>query len=159
MNSFAAAQSTGTTLSDESGILPVQFYQGRRDAGEEGPTRRLMTAILVDAVHCYQAGAGRGWKDPDAAEARSWIFGVYPEFPFSFANVCAELGISPDRIRERLLLDDERVAAGGRPPFLRRPAIRTLKVRSGRGTSHRRTSRSERRGKVMKLVPGSPNES
>jgi hypothetical protein len=80
MNSFAAAESTDTTLSDESGILPVEFYQGRRDAGEDGPTRRLMTAILVDAIHCYQAGAGRGWRDQDAAEARSWMFGIYPEF-------------------------------------------------------------------------------
>jgi hypothetical protein len=153
MNSFAAAESTDTTLSDESGILPVQFYQGRRDAGEDGPTRRLMTAILVDAIHCYQAGAGRGWRDQDAAEARLWMFGVYPEFPFSFANVCAELGISPGRIRERLLLDDERIAAGVRPPFLRRSAIRPLQVRSGRRTSHHRPSRSERRGKVVKLVP------
>lgn len=147
INSYVAAGVTDTASFDQGGILPVQFYRGRHDEGKDAPTLRLMTAILVDAVHCYQAGARHGWKDQDTAEARLWMFGDHHESPFSFANVCAELGISPDRIRERLLLDDERIAADGRPRFVRRPAIRTLKVWSERGRSHHRPSRSERRRK------------
>ncbi len=41
--------------------------------------RRLMTAILVDAVHCYQADA-YGWTEPEGSAAWLWIFGEYPEF-------------------------------------------------------------------------------
>jgi hypothetical protein len=119
-NPFAVVEFTETTFSDEGGILPVQFYQARHGAGEGEAIRRLMTAILVDAVHCYQAGARLGWTDQEGSGARLWIFGEYSEFPFSFSNICAELGISPDGLRERLLLDDERI--GRRPRLVRRPA-------------------------------------
>jgi hypothetical protein len=110
----------------------VQFHQARRGAGEGEAIWRLMTAILVDAVHCYQAGPRPGCKDQEALEARSWIFADYPEFPFSFGNICAELGISPDRLRERLLLDEERIASGSRPRLVRRPArVRASRLRAG----------------------------
>jgi hypothetical protein len=122
-NSFAAGEFTEKALLDEGGILPVQFYQARAGAGEGEAIRRLMTAILVDGVHCYQAGARLGWKGQEGSEARLWIFGDYAEFPFSFGNVCAELGISPERLRERLPLDEERIACGGRPRLVRRPAV------------------------------------
>ena len=55
-NPFATVDFTETTLSDEGGILPLPFYQARHGASEGEAMRRLMTAILVDAVHCYQAG-------------------------------------------------------------------------------------------------------
>lgn len=143
-NLFAGAELAEAALFDDGGILPVQFYQ-RCDGGKGEALRRLMTAILVDAVHCYEVGARRGWKDAEASEARFWIFGQYPDFPFSFSNVCAELGVSRDRIEERLLLDEERIVAGGLPRFVRRPAVQPLKVRSQRGRAHHRASRSERR--------------
>src|SRR5215470_4747533 len=106
-----------------------------------------MTAILVEAVRCYDAGPRCGWKDAEASEARFWIFGQYPDFPFSFSNVCRELDISRDRIKERLLLDEERIVAGGRSGFLRRPAIwRSRYGHSAR--EHHRASRSERRPRL-----------
>jgi hypothetical protein len=146
-NLFAGAELAEAALFDESGILPVQFYRCG-DGGKGAAIRRLMTAILVDAVHCYEAGARCGWKDAEASEARFWIFGQYPDFPFSFSNVCGELGVSRDRIKERLLLDEERIVAGGRPRFVRPPAIRPLKVRSQRRRVHHRASRSERRQRL-----------
>jgi hypothetical protein len=142
MNSFAAAESTDMTLSNESGILPVEFYQGRRDAGEDGATRRLMTAILVDAIHCYQAGAGRGWRDQDAAEARSWMFGIYPEFLSHSPSLCAELGISPDRIREDcfLMTSGSRLASGHPSSDLRPSGL----FKCGRDAERRTTVRHDR---------------
>jgi hypothetical protein len=131
MTNLLAAELAEAALFDEGGILPVQFDQ-RGDGGKGAAIRRLMTAILVDAVHCYEAGARCGWKDAEASEARFWIFGQYPDFPFSFGNVCSELGISRDRIKERLLLDQKRIVAGGRPRFVRRPAVQPLKARSQR---------------------------
>jgi hypothetical protein len=40
-------------------ILPVQFHSASREAINGEPIRRLMTAILVDAVQCYRSGARR----------------------------------------------------------------------------------------------------
>lgn len=148
-NLFAGAESADVALFDEGGILPAQFY--RRSSGGNGePIRRLMTAILVDAVHCYEAGARCGWKDAEASEARFWIFGQYPDFPFSFSNVCGELGISRDRIKERLLLDQERIVAGGRPRLVRRPAVQPIRIRSQRGSVHHRAPRSARRQRNLR---------
>jgi hypothetical protein len=70
----------------------VQFYQ-RGDGGkEDAAIRRLMTAILVDAVHCYEVGARCGWKNAEASEARFWIFGHnIPIFRFPSATYLANL--------------------------------------------------------------------
>jgi len=68
-------------------------------------------------------------KGTEALEASVWIFGSYAEFPFSFTNVCTELGLSPDHIRKQLRDSDTQASEGGRPKTIRRPAIRTLKVK------------------------------
>ena len=150
MNVFAGAELAEAALFDEGGILPSQFHQ-RGDDGKGEAMQRLMTAILIDAIHCYATGARCGWKDAEASEARFWIFGQYPDFPFSFSNVCSELGISSDRFKERLRLDEERIVAGGRPRFVRRPAVQPLRVRSQRGRVHHRASRL-RRSQRLTLV-------
>jgi hypothetical protein len=36
------------------GVLPTQFYGARRGASAAEPWRRLMAAMLLDAVRCYQ---------------------------------------------------------------------------------------------------------
>jgi hypothetical protein len=35
-------------------VLPLQFYGARRGTSEVEPLRRLMVAMLVDAVRCFQ---------------------------------------------------------------------------------------------------------
>ena len=67
-NLFAGAELAEAALFDENGILPVQFYQ-RGNGGNGEAIRRLMTAILVDAVHCYEAGARCDWKETEASES------------------------------------------------------------------------------------------
>ena len=127
-------------LFHDLGIVPAQFYPGRRDAAQTEPLRKLMTAILVDAVHCYRMGQRQIVKGTEALEAKIWIFGSYADFPFSFTNVCAELGVSPDLIRKQLRASETGASAGGRPRMIRRPAIRTLKVKG----AARRSQRSSR---------------
>jgi hypothetical protein len=92
-----------SALFQDSGIVPAQFYPHRRGAAETEPIRRLMIAMLVDAVQCFQAGERQTVKRKEVWDARTWIFGRYADFPFSFVNVCAELGVSPHRIRRQLL--------------------------------------------------------
>ena len=114
-----------SALFQDFGIVPAQFYPHRRGAAETEPIRRLMTAMLVDAVQCFQAGELQMVKRKEVWEARIWIFGRYADLPFSFVNVCAELGVSPHRIRRQLL------HAGARPRRVR-PAIRRRGPLSGR---------------------------
>jgi hypothetical protein len=90
-------------LFEDSGIVPAQFDPHRREAADSQPLKRLMTAMLVDAVQCFQAGERQSVETREMSVARTWIFGTYADFPFSFVNVCDELGVSPDHIRRQLL--------------------------------------------------------
>jgi hypothetical protein len=124
-------------LFHDIGIVPAHFYPGRRDAAQTEPIRKLMTAILVDAVQCYRTRQRQIAKGTEALEANIWIFGSYAEFPFSFTNVCTELGLSPDHVRLQLRDGDKQASAGGRPKTIRRPSIRTLKLQGERRRSRR----------------------
>jgi hypothetical protein len=108
---------------------------------------KLMTAILVDAVQCYQTRQRHTVKRAKALEACTWIVGTYAAFPFSFTNVCAELGASPDRIRQQLDQSDKQALVATRPKMLWRLPIRTPKVqgqrRRSRPSSPRRTQAVE----------------
>ena len=130
-------------LFHDIGIVPAQFYPARRDAGEMESIKKLMTAVLVDALQCYQTGRRQAVKRVKALEACAWIFGNYADFPFSFTNVCTDLGLSPDHIRKQVRDSDTQAAEGGRPEMIRRAAIRTLKVK-GEARRSRRSSKEER---------------
>jgi hypothetical protein len=47
------------SLFHDTGLLSAQFYPGRRDVAPTEPIKKVMTAILVDAVQCYRADNGR----------------------------------------------------------------------------------------------------
>jgi hypothetical protein len=99
-----------TALIDKGGILPVQFYEARRHSDE------AIAATTDDWDSCWrcpllsQAHIEVGMTKKFAKRG-PWMFGKYPEFYFSFASVCAELGISPDRLKKRLLLDNRRITS------------------------------------------------
>ena len=61
-----------SALFQDSGIVPAQFYPHRRGAAEIDPIKRLMTAMLVDAVQCSQARESQRIKK--VSEALTWIF-------------------------------------------------------------------------------------
>src|SRR6516225_267558 len=71
----------------------------------------LLEEILLDAINCWQEGAGIGALDRSYLtsrerlyrEAEFWIFGEYENSPFlSFDVVCINLGLDADFIRRRL---------------------------------------------------------
>ena len=143
-NLLARLEFTNTAIEaglfHDTGILPAQFYPRRHDLAATEPIKKLMTAILLDAVQCYLAGQRQAVKGTEALEASVWIFGSDTEFPFSFTNVCTELGLSPDRIRRQLREGNKQASAGGRPRMIRHPSTRTFKVQAER----RRSPRSSR---------------
>ena len=141
-------------LFHDIGISRVQFYPARRDAGEMESIKKLMTAVLVDALQCYQTGRRQAVKRVKALEACAWIFGNYADFPFSFTNVCAELGLSPDHIKKQLRDSDPRASEGGRPKMIRRPAIRTLKAKGEACPSQRLSMLSPSMLRIAKSISG-----
>ncbi|HLK11319.1 MAG TPA: hypothetical protein VKW76_08055 [Candidatus Binatia bacterium] len=84
-------------------MLPTQFF-GRvvhrtRDSGE----RRLMAAILEDAVHTmmvYDRGYRRGPRE--LREARRWIESRDRRWIFSFERICEALDIDATCLRRAL---------------------------------------------------------
>ncbi len=85
-------------------LLPEQFFFFfRRNSGFERE-RRLMLAVLEDAIDCYQKYAYA--TDPCERQlfndAESWIFSHEDKWLFSFENICRIVDLCPDYIREGL---------------------------------------------------------
>jgi hypothetical protein len=87
-------------------LLPEQYFDRWSARASESPEKRLMFAVLLDAVIQLQ---GRNPKD--AAEAERWIRDTGEDSPFTFRNICEALGIAPERLAPGLLLWRTRKAA------------------------------------------------
>jgi hypothetical protein len=67
------------------------------------PERRLLVAILADAIDCYQHNldARTARKRRLCREAEQWMLSDDQEWAFSFRNICDALGIDADALRAR----------------------------------------------------------
>jgi hypothetical protein len=79
--------------------------------------RRLMLAVLEDAVDCYRRG--RGARDPATRllfnETRAWLESTDRRATFSFESICDALDIDADYLRRGLRLQRAPGRGGGRP--------------------------------------------
>ena len=73
----------------------------RRGTLVNGPERRLMVAVLEDAVNRFRKHAGAKTNEGKAilAEEEQWFFGSGEDGPFSFETICDALGMDPDYLR------------------------------------------------------------
>ena len=98
-------------------ILPAQFFQSLRTKGRFDGERRLMIAVLEDAVNCFMKQLHA--TDPKARQlfldAEEWITADDRTWFFAFENVCDTLDLEP-RLRPRGPLQ----VARGRAPAGRR---------------------------------------
>ena len=87
-------------------ILPVQYVGTIRGKAYLEPEKRLMLAILQDAIDCFQkymfARNDRGRAIFD--ETEQWIMEENADWLFSFEGICEVLGFNPEYIRKGLLL-------------------------------------------------------
>jgi len=122
-------------------ITPEQFYDTRHDDSAIRPVKRLMLAVLEDALRCFQnnANAKTGPRRRLYAEAEQWLCGDGGDGPFSFDTVCETLGIEPRFLRHGLLKWREQQAAGGAPRLARRSPV----LRSGRISAPARRRRRQ----------------
>lgn len=90
-------------------VIPEQFYSGVRETSESSGEKRLMFAILDDAVHSlqsYRLSKNRARRDEyDAAKA--WVEATDVDWPFSFENICDCLGLDAEFFRDRLVRSDD----------------------------------------------------
>jgi hypothetical protein len=106
-------------------VMPAQFYPPRRGSAEVEPIMRLMGAILIDAVRCFQNNfeARLPSAQQEFREARFWIFDDKSEEPFSFESVCAALGVDPRGLREAVLRWKSDRRAGTKQRIIRRSPV------------------------------------
>jgi hypothetical protein len=74
-----------------------------RNARRVTPERRLLIAILADAIDCYQKNLGahtaRGKRL--CREAEHWMLSDDQQWVFSFRNICDALGVDAEALRAR----------------------------------------------------------
>ena len=85
-------------------LLPSQFFDRVRRRSEHDPERRLMIAVLEDAVDVYrkQAGANDQRGQQLFSEAEEWIEDADRTWLFSFQNICDVLDLDADYLRRGL---------------------------------------------------------
>jgi hypothetical protein len=103
LSSFAG-QDMGK-LFEPDAILPAQFYAMFKCSQYKEPERRLMVAVLEDAVSCLSMNPRdcnlRQRKQYE--EAKQWVTAEEEtEWIFSFTNICEVLGMDPSYLRRGL---------------------------------------------------------
>lgn len=111
-------------------ILPLQFYGVRRGTSELEPLRRLMVAMLADAVRCFQTKFDRRQpgKRQEFAEVQCWLFSDGGDGPFSFMAVCDALEIDPEIVRQGLLRWAAERLSGRKPRMIRRSSLSAKRI-------------------------------
>jgi hypothetical protein len=83
--------------------LPSQFLSAPKEAT---PERRLLAAVLQDAVQIIQRGP-EYHEDREAAaayrDAVAWIMAERNAWPFCFVALCEALGFDADKVKAQLL--------------------------------------------------------
>src|SRR5437867_5914304 len=95
----------GTSLFQPDLLLPAQFFAALKQKAHACGERRLMVAILEDAVVCFQKHlwAADSRSRQLGAEAERWFLSDDNSWPFSFVNICETLDIHPLFLRRGLL--------------------------------------------------------
>lgn len=88
-------------LFEPDALLPAQFYAAFRGGSGVSGEKRLMLAVLQDALDCFQkyAFAKDGVGQQMFADAGQWIEDEDRTWYFSFENICEILEINPQYLR------------------------------------------------------------
>ena len=84
-------------------LLPAQYAELCRGSEPVQPERRLMLAVLSDAIVLFQTGGSQLARHHDVADAHRWILSDDRRWPYSFVNVCEALEIAPSALRRQLV--------------------------------------------------------
>jgi hypothetical protein len=91
-----------TSLFQPDTLLQDQYLDTYRRKLHLEPEKKLMLAVLEDAIACFQKyhSARDGKGKVLFQDAEDWIMDENGDWPFSFANVCETLGFDPAYLRQ-----------------------------------------------------------
>ncbi len=102
-------------------LLPEQFAETSRALEVAEPERRLLLAVLCDAIVVYQRRViGTAGSRLAPNEAERWILSDDRRWLYSFVNVCDALGIAHEPLRRALIGWRSSIATASRSPAARR---------------------------------------
>jgi hypothetical protein len=101
-------------------FLPSQFYGNGGLSRQLEGEKRLMIAILKDAVECLEKYRGTRISSGQNQyqNALEWVQDTGTEWLFSFTNICDLLGFDPDYLREELLKRENKSSKPARGKIL-----------------------------------------
>ena len=111
-SSASTRDQTGLTPDERIGflfqpdsLLSAHYFGTLRRKTISEPEKRLMLAILEDAIHCFQDNLfARNVRSRRLfEEAEQWIVEADGDWVFSFENICEALGFNPAYVRQGLL--------------------------------------------------------
>jgi hypothetical protein len=104
-------------LFEPDALLPAQFYAAFRGGSAVRGEKRLMLAVLQDALDCYQkyAFAKDGHGRQIFSDADGWISCEDRDWYFSFENICETLEINPAYLRRGVREWRRQATSHGRP--------------------------------------------
>ena len=111
-SSASTRDQTGLTPDERIGflfqpdsLLSAHYFGTLRRESLLEPEKRLMLAILKDAIQCFQDNLfTRNEKNRRLfEEAQEWIVETDGDWVFSFENICEALGFNPAYVRQGLL--------------------------------------------------------
>ncbi len=86
-------------------LISAQYFDAVRSKTGMEPEKRLMLAVLEEAVRCFQDNVleRSDAKKELFADAEEWFFSDGGDWAFSFENICDALGLNPEYVRAGLL--------------------------------------------------------
>jgi hypothetical protein len=86
-------------------LAASQYFQHTRSTIALEPEKKLMLAVLRDAVECFQTYlfSGRAKGKAIFQHAEEWIMDKDHDWLFSFESICEFLDLNPDYIRNGLI--------------------------------------------------------
>jgi hypothetical protein len=92
------------SLFEPDTLVSAQYFENLRSKTLE-PEKRLMLAVLEDAINCFQDTvlAQSGKRKRLFEEAEDWILAGDRDWFFSFENICEVCGINPEYVSQGLL--------------------------------------------------------
>ncbi|HXG52920.1 MAG TPA: hypothetical protein VNN77_16095 [candidate division Zixibacteria bacterium] len=141
----STAEERSSALFEFDPLSPFEFFQTFKRTSYLQPEKRLVLAVLEDAVLCLRkySGCPSGKGRRLFQETMEWVLTDDPDWLFSFANVCEALGLDPRYVR-RGLADSMNAKRSG---------IATDKKRTARGPV---TRKIPLQGGLIKASDGAP---
>ncbi len=104
-NSALSTEDKIASLFQPDTLIAAQYFENLHGKTLQEPEKKLMLAVLEDAVECFQANisAQSGKRRALFQDAQQWILEEDSDWIFSFASVCEALEINPDYVRRGLL--------------------------------------------------------